>query len=39
MLEIQGDLETRGDLDLNGKFVGDLMYNKYGQPVSYHIYT
>lgn len=34
MLEIQGDLATRGDTDLNGKFIGDLMYNKFGQPVS-----
>lgn len=35
MIEIQGDLESRYVTDCSGKFVGDLLYNKYGHPVSY----
>lgn len=37
MLEIQGDLQSRTeDLhDCSGKFVGDVLYNKYGNPVSF----
>lgn len=37
MIELQGDLECRltEELqDFSGKFVGDLLYNKYGHPVS-----
>lgn len=35
MIEIQGDLESRYVTDCSGKFVGDLLYNKFGHPVSY----
>lgn len=37
MIELQGDLEcrlTEEIQDCSGKFVGDLIYNKYGHPVS-----
>lgn len=34
MVELQGDLEVRTNEDMHGQFVGDLYYNKYGQPVS-----
>ncbi|CAO1430113.1 unnamed protein product [Diamesa serratosioi] len=33
MIEIQGDLESRYDTNCSGKFVGDLLYNKYGHPI------
>lgn len=39
MLELQGDLECRLTEELqdcSGKFVGDLIYNKYGHPVSFN---
>jgi hypothetical protein len=37
MLELQGDLQTRYDdmKDCSGAFVGDLLYNTYGHPVSF----
>lgn len=37
MLEIQGDLENRDELilDSSESFVGDLLYNKFGHPVSF----
>ncbi|KAG5671470.1 hypothetical protein PVAND_001665 [Polypedilum vanderplanki] len=34
MLEIQGDLELRSDKMISdGRFIGDLLYNKYGNPI------
>ncbi|XP_055532917.1 chromosome transmission fidelity protein 8 homolog isoform X2 [Wyeomyia smithii] len=33
IVELQGDLEVRGDLTMAGQFIGDLLYNKYGQPI------
>lgn len=30
---MQGDLETRNDNSMEGEFIGDLMYTKFGQPV------
>lgn len=39
IVELQGDLEVRGDRIMNGQFIGDLCYDKYGQPVSkWHFY-
>ena len=37
MLEIQGDLENRYDdvKDISGNFVGDVLFNKFGHPVSF----
>lgn len=37
MLEIQGDLENRYEdiKDCSGKFVGDVLFNKFGHPVSF----
>lgn len=34
IIELQGDLESRGKTDVALQFIGDLAYNKYGQPVS-----
>lgn len=34
IIELQGDLEVRGDDQMNGQFIGDLNYDKYGQPVN-----
>lgn len=34
IVELQGDLDVRGDTTLDGKFIGDLHYTKTGQPVS-----
>jgi hypothetical protein len=36
MIELQGDLETRYDdmKDCSGAFVGDVIFNKFGNPVS-----
>lgn len=36
LLEIQGDLAVKGGGDIttmNSRFVGDLCYNKFGQPI------
>lgn len=33
MVELQGDLEVRGDEVMDNQFIGDLNYDKYGQPV------
>lgn len=33
IIELQGDLEVRGNQEMNGQFIGDLSYDKYGQPV------
>ncbi|XP_023294149.2 chromosome transmission fidelity protein 8 homolog [Lucilia cuprina] len=33
ILELQGDLEVRSNEDMHDQFVGDLYYNKYGQPI------
>lgn len=33
IVELQGDLEVRGDRAMDGQFIGDLLYNKYGQPI------
>ncbi|XP_062698808.1 chromosome transmission fidelity protein 8 homolog isoform X1 [Aedes albopictus] len=33
IVELQGDLEVRGDRIMDGQFIGDLLYNKYGQPI------
>lgn len=37
IIELQGDLETRGNEAMDNQFVGDLNYDKYGQPVSDNI--
>lgn len=37
IIELQGDLEARGNKAVNNQFIGDLSYNKHGQPVSTHI--
>lgn len=34
IVELQGDLEVRENQIMSGQFVGDLCYNKYGQPVN-----
>lgn len=39
---MQGDLEARDDEDLDNQFIGDLYYNKYGQPkmiIGHHLLT
>lgn len=33
IVELQGDLEVRGDDIMENQFIGDLNYDKYGQPV------
>ncbi|XP_049539097.1 chromosome transmission fidelity protein 8 homolog [Anopheles darlingi] len=33
IVELQGDLEVRGERIMAGQFIGDLLYNKYGQPI------
>lgn len=33
IVEVQGDLETRNDNSMEGEFIGDLMYTKFGQPI------
>lgn len=33
IVELQGDLEIRGDEELSDQFIGDLHYTKNGQPV------
>ncbi|XP_052897307.1 chromosome transmission fidelity protein 8 homolog [Anopheles moucheti] len=33
IVELQGDLDVRGDRIMAGQFIGDLLYNKYGQPI------
>ncbi|XP_034122766.1 chromosome transmission fidelity protein 8 homolog [Drosophila guanche] len=33
IVELQGDLEVRNDQDMHDQFIGDLYYNKYGQPI------
>lgn len=33
IIELQGDLEVRANQDMHDQFIGDLSYNKYGQPV------
>lgn len=37
MVEIQGDLENRHEeiKDVSGSFVGDVLFNKFGHPVSF----
>lgn len=41
VVEIQGDLEYRSDREkCEGKFIGDLLFNKYGNPVrNYFIFN
>lgn len=34
IIELQGDLEVRDNEMMHGQFIGDLNYDKYGQPVS-----
>lgn len=34
IVELQGDLEVRGDEFMDNQFIGDLNYDKYGQPVN-----
>ena len=34
IVELQGDLEVRGEEMMENQFIGDLNYDKYGQPVS-----
>ena len=34
IIELQGDLEVRGNQIMSGQFIGDLSYDKYGQPVN-----
>ena len=33
VIEMQGDLESRNKEHLEGKFIGDLHYNKEGVPI------
>lgn len=33
ILELQGDLEIRSGGNIHNLFIGDLYYNKYGQPI------
>ncbi|XP_023171304.2 chromosome transmission fidelity protein 8 homolog [Drosophila hydei] len=33
IIELQGDLEVRSNQSMNDQFIGDLYYNKYGQPI------
>lgn len=33
IVELQGDLEVRGNEVMENQFIGDLNYDKYGQPV------
>ncbi|XP_067647044.1 chromosome transmission fidelity protein 8 homolog isoform X2 [Eurosta solidaginis] len=33
IVELQGDLEIRSGENIHDLFVGDLYYNKYGQPI------
>lgn len=33
IVELQGDLEVRGNDIMDNQFIGDLNYDKYGQPV------
>ncbi|XP_055706289.1 chromosome transmission fidelity protein 8 homolog [Phlebotomus papatasi] len=32
-IELQGDLEVRGEQSMDKQFIGDLYYTKYGQPI------
>lgn len=34
IVELQGDLEVRGNETMDNQFIGDLNYDKYGQPVN-----
>lgn len=36
IVELQGDLEVRGDEMMDNQFIGDLNYDRYGQPVRSH---
>lgn len=36
IIELQGDLEVRGNDIMENQFIGDLNYDKYGQPVRNH---
>ncbi|XP_011183790.1 chromosome transmission fidelity protein 8 homolog [Zeugodacus cucurbitae] len=33
IVELQGDLEIRSGENIHNLFIGDLYYNKYGQPI------
>lgn len=33
IVELQGDLEVRGNQIMSGQFIGDLCFDKYGKPV------
>ncbi|XP_064552444.1 chromosome transmission fidelity protein 8 homolog [Drosophila montana] len=33
IIELQGDLEVRSNQSMHDQFIGDLYYNKYGQPI------
>ncbi|KAH8390803.1 hypothetical protein KR215_012072, partial [Drosophila sulfurigaster] len=33
IIELQGDLEVRTNQSMHDQFIGDLYYNKYGQPI------
>lgn len=35
IIELQGDLEVRGNQIMSGQFIGDLCFDKYGKPVSH----
>lgn len=34
IIELQGDLESQDGESMDNEFIGDLSYDKYGQPVS-----
>lgn len=34
IIELQGDLEVRDDEIINGEYIGNLNYDKHGQPVN-----
>ncbi|KAJ6647280.1 Chromosome transmission fidelity protein 8 like [Pseudolycoriella hygida] len=33
IIELQGDLEVRGNQIMSGQFIGDLCFDKYGKPI------
>lgn len=37
IIELQGDLEARSGEAMDNQFIGDLNYDKYGQPVTINL--
>lgn len=38
IIELQGDLGVRSCQNMDGQFIGDLCYSKYGQPVNINFF-